>query len=310
MAHIGVIRELQARGYPIAAIAGTSIGSMVGGAYASGRLDDVEKFMRAITIDDVVRFIDLTFSNDGFIKGERVFRHMQSFWPDVRIEELPVPLAIAASNLDTGSKHVFRSGSLYRAMRASIAIPLLFTAVHLGGHTLVDGGLTDLLPFDDVERPKGSIVVAVNLYGPTDERLKERPALVHQRLQGQSFWHKLQLRIGQMRDWRVALYRSMLSGEASTTGYVPMMRRSSNLLLMRQAALSIALHRPDVLIEVPNNCAGALDFHRSRRIINMGRTRCAAALDAWEAAHRSWGERLIDAFGRITQKPHQESSKK
>lgn len=294
MAHFGVIHELERRGYEIGALAGTSIGAMVAGAYASGKHNELEAFLSGLSFDDVAHYMDPTLSSDGFLKGARVFERMQEFWPDCLIEQLPIPLAIVATDLNTGRSVVFRSGSLYRAIRASISIPLLFTLQRGQGHILVDGGLTGLLPFDHIERPRGSLLAAVNLYGKPEpgldiqpNRKGTQPSRGHRNL-----WNKISMRWDEVTDWKPLVCRMLMNRETDSDGFFQVLRKSAAIMMETNARQSIRLNRPDILVEIPSNCAGALDFYCSRSLIALGAERGRRALDSYEESHGTWLSRL------------------
>lgn len=288
LAHLGFIHELERRGYEIVAISGTSIGAMVAGAYASGKLNELEAFLTQLTIDDVVHYIDLTLKDSGLIKGVRVFDRMKEFWPDCNIEDLPIPVSIVATDLISGKEKVFRTGSLYKAIRASIAIPLVFTPQHRQNEVLVDGGLSNLIPFSQVARPKGTILAAVNLYGPTDLNIDLAPRVLPKHESTSSgIWSKISERWDKMKDWKVVLYRSLISQDSDKhNGYVLTLRRSTALMMQSIARLSIQLYQPQILIEIPENCAGALDFHYGKSLIELGENLGRKAIDQYENERR------------------------
>ena len=288
LAHFGFIHELERRGYEIVAISGTSIGAMVAGAYASGKLNELEAFLTQLTLDDVVHYIDLTLKDSGLIKGVRVFDRMKEFWPDCNIEDLSIPISIVATDLVSGKEKVFRTGSLYNAIRASIAIPVVFTPQHRQDEILVDGGLSNLMPFSQVARPKGSILAAANLYGPTNLnlRLASRHPQKHE-TSSSGLWHKITEQWDKMKDWKAGLYRLLLSQDSDKhNGYVLTLRRSTTLMMQCIARLSIQIHHPQILIEVPENCAGALDFHYSKSLIELGEKLGREAIDRYENERR------------------------
>ena len=151
LAHIGVIRALEARGYSIRAVAGCSIGSVVGAFYAMGRLDALEGFMRTVSTDNMTDYLDFALTEHGFIRGGRFIEKLKELAPDCLIESLPVRLSIVAANLTTGRAEVFTRGSVYEAVRASIAIPAVLTPVEKEGARLVDGSVVNPLPVDATE---------------------------------------------------------------------------------------------------------------------------------------------------------------
>ena len=164
MAHIGVIRELLSRGYSIHSISGCSIGSVVGAMYAMGKLQEFADFILEDGAQAIFSQLDFTFSDQGFIKGQKLIERLQEFAPDCNLEDLPVRLSIVATDMNTGEDVVYETGSVYRAIRASVAIPAVITAVHEADRWLVDGGVVNPLPLNLLHRKEGDLLVAVNLY--------------------------------------------------------------------------------------------------------------------------------------------------
>ena len=164
--HIGVLEALEENGVPIDYVAGTSMGALVGGMYASGHLEPFKEWMCALDRYKVFGLVDFTLSPEGLVKGDRVMRAMQELVPDVRIEQMPVPFAAVAADLVTGREVVLDRGGLYDAIRASISIPSVFRPVHRDGMVLVDGGMVNPVPYDRVRRSEGDLLVAVDVCAP------------------------------------------------------------------------------------------------------------------------------------------------
>ena len=161
VAHIGAIEELERQGFEISAVAGTSMGALVGGVYASGYLEPFKEWMRALDKYKVFSLVDFALSTEGLVKGDRVMEAMKELVPDVQIERMPVPFAAVAADLLTGDEVVLDSGGLYDAIRASISIPSVFRPVHRDGRVLVDGGTVNPLPLNRVRREEGDAVFEI-----------------------------------------------------------------------------------------------------------------------------------------------------
>ena len=162
-AFIGAIEELLKRGYRITSIAGTSAGSLVGGIYAAGGLQEFKEWLFGLDPLKVVSLMDFTVSKQYLVKGERVMDAIKERVPEVNIEDLPIPFAAVATDLYTGEEVVFREGPLFEAIRASISIPSMFKPVKWKGRTLVDGGMVNTFPLNRVERTPGDILVGFNV---------------------------------------------------------------------------------------------------------------------------------------------------
>ncbi len=184
-AHIGVIEELLARGYQIDCIAGCSMGAVVGGIYAAGKLDEYRQWCESLDYLDVLRLLDVSFRL-GAIRGEKIFGKIRDILGEISIEELPIPFTAVATDLSNQQEIWFQEGCLHQAMRASAAIPSLFSPVVQGSRMLVDGGLLNPLPIIPVVSSHCDLIIAVNLNGDNHRHYSlpqiERPAAFKQRL--------------------------------------------------------------------------------------------------------------------------------
>ncbi len=167
-AHIGAIEELVAQGYDIRSVAGASMGALVGGMYAAGKLEEYRDWARALQRLDVLRLLDWTFSGGGFIKGDRVIDQLRKLIGDVRIEDLPISYTAVAVDLYAQREVWFSRGPLYDAIRASIAIPTVFRPHHYEGRTLVDGGLLNPVPITPTLRDLTDCTIAVDINAPAE----------------------------------------------------------------------------------------------------------------------------------------------
>ena len=161
-AHIGVIEEIERRGYDIACIAGCSMGAVVGGIYAAGKLDEYRNWIESLDYLDVLRLVDVSFRL-GAIRGEKVFGQIRKIVGEINIEDLRIPYTAVATDLTNQQEIWFQEGCLHQAMRASAAIPSLFTPVMQGNRMLVDGGLLNPLPIVPVVSSHCDLIIAVNL---------------------------------------------------------------------------------------------------------------------------------------------------
>jgi NTE family protein len=160
IAHIGVIKELIKSGFTITSVAGTSMGSVIGGLLAQGTLDQYSEWLLAFTKMDMIKFLDLTTGSGGLIKGEKIMKVLSDFIGDVNIEDLSIPFACVAADLASQKEIVFSKGSLIQAVRASSSIPTVFLPVAHEGMLLVDGGVLNPLPLDIIHRNDGDIPVS------------------------------------------------------------------------------------------------------------------------------------------------------
>ena len=174
VAHIGAIEELESQGFEVHAVAGTSMGALVGGMYASGHLEAFKEWMYTLDKYKVFGLVDFALSTEGLVKGDRVMRAMKELVPDGKIEKMPLPFAAVAADLLTGREVVLDRGGLYDAIRASISIPSVFRPVRRGNQVLVDGGTVYPLPLILVRRDPGDVLVAVDVSAPVSEEMAVR----------------------------------------------------------------------------------------------------------------------------------------
>ncbi|MGE0313856.1 MAG: patatin-like phospholipase family protein [Lautropia sp.] len=168
LTHIGVIRCLQDRGYDIRAIAGSSIGALIGGIHATGKLDLYADWVGAMQRSDVLRLLDLSFGGDAIFKGERIMAAMRELIGEHDIESLPIGFTAVATDLSHASSNRevwFNRGPLFDAIRASIAVPTIFAPVRLGSRLLLDGGIVNPVPVGPTLNSLTDVTVAVDLNG-------------------------------------------------------------------------------------------------------------------------------------------------
>ena len=170
-AYIGAIEALEEHGYTITSIAGTSIGSLVGGIYAAGKLAEFKEWLYSLNAWEVFSLMDLSIGKNHFVKGERIIEAIMEIVPNVKIEDLPIPYRAVATDLYTGRDVVFDHGPLFRAIRASISIPSLFRPVKYGLTTLIDGAIVNCLPLNRVERTEGDLLVAFDVNDVDEEEI-------------------------------------------------------------------------------------------------------------------------------------------
>ncbi len=175
-AHIGVIEVLQEQGYNIVAISGASMGALIGGMYAAGKLRAYKDWVTGLDQFQLLRLLDFSLGSPGAIRGEKVFGVVQEMLGDTRIEDLEIPFTAVATDLLAHQEVWFQEGVLHEAVRASTAIPSVITPVMLHGRVLVDGGLLNPLPIIPTVAAHADIILAVNLSG-TDKRYANLPPL-------------------------------------------------------------------------------------------------------------------------------------
>ena len=257
LAHIGAIEELEQQHFRITSVAGCSMGSLVGGMYAAGRLKDFKQWMYDLDRSKMWKLTDLSLSLTHLMKGERVIEAMKDVVPDVNIEDLPVPYCAVATDWETGHEVVFRSGSLYDAIRASISLPAVFSPVRRDGMILVDGGIINPLPLNRVERRDGDILVAVNVSGPDLEgQSRQRHEREEQEMQ------RMEEELNRKRAIHNPIRRSLSSLPSASDilerlkpddldfNYITLIDQAMSITIKQNAALTLELYHPDVVADI------------------------------------------------------------
>ncbi|MBD8898653.1 patatin-like phospholipase family protein [Rhodanobacter sp. DHG33] len=274
LAHIGVIEELEAQGYRIAAIAGSSMGALVGGIHAAGKLDVYSEWVCALAKFDVLRLVDWTFSGGGLIKGEKIIGTLRTLVGDALIEELPLAFTAVAVDIDREREVWLSRGSLFDAIRASIAIPTIFRPHHIGGRRLVDGGLLNPVPVTPLIREPVDYLMAVSVDGAAIESAPATP---------------IEVEAGDAPGYRqrVGAFISRLMPHGGNPdvprepGALELLTQAMDLMQANLARLRLSAYEPDLLIQLPRNMASPYEFYRARELIELGRQQAREALEHW-----------------------------
>ena len=286
LAHIGVIEVLLERGYEITAIAGSSMGALIGGIHAAGKLDAYRDWVEKLERNDVLRLLDVTFGASGFIRGERVIGTLREMVGEHSIESLPVPFVAVATDLATQREVWFQRGPLFDAIRASIAIPMVFTPHEVNGRELVDGGLLSPLPVAATRAFDCDFVVAVDL-NATSSRA---PALVPVTLrESEMFNDDAPLAPANWRErmtsWFAAPPGTQKASPAPASGGIAavldLMSRSLGTMHSQITRMQLAQDPPDLLIRLPRDAATFYEFWRASELRSRGREITEQALDGW-----------------------------
>lgn len=286
LAHIGAIEELEARGYRIRSIAGCSMGAMIAGMYAAGQLQDAKEWFLQVDQQVILKMVDLSISLNSLVKGERVIRELEKVVPDQQIQSLNIPCAIVAADLISADEVVFRSGSLFEAIRASMSIPLFFQPVQRGHKLLIDGGTLNPLPLNRVKRTKGDLLVAMNISGKDSMQIKKPEPSYFAKAAELIEQHGIQLsptllnlkkRIEQKEEER--LENQDLRGMVN---YFSLADRMSDIQIQQNTHLMLQLMPPDILATMPQYAYSTFDFDRAEEIIEHGRLLMRNAIDRYE----------------------------
>ncbi|MCK5856127.1 MAG: patatin-like phospholipase family protein [Bacteroidales bacterium] len=276
LAQIGAIEELERRGYKIHSIASSSMGSVIGGAYASGHLNDLSEWMKSLDKSAVFQLLDFTFSL-GFVKAERVFNHIRKIFNDPNIEDFEIDLKIIATNMQKEQEHIFDSGSLIDAMRASTAYPTVITPFMHNGEMLVDGGVLNPLPMNRVRRLPNDILVSIDLgakipyHAPNlkknDQKTNEISAFASAKRIFNKYYNN-NTKKDTHKNW----------------SYFKLVTQTINVMHNQLNELALQHHAPDINIPISFRAADTFDFYRADELIEYGRMQAAITLDNYEAS--------------------------
>ncbi|WP_017730890.1 patatin-like phospholipase family protein [Nafulsella turpanensis] len=264
IAHIGVIEELEKEGYTIKEVVGCSMGALVGGIYAAGCLPQYKEWLLKLSKLDVFRLFDFTFSVQGLIKGERVFLAIEELIGDQQIDDFSIPFTAVAVDVLNREEVYYRRGSLFKALRASIAIPTLFTPVPDGGALLVDGGVLNPLPLNLVNKEEGDIVVAVNLNG------KPAPC-APQPLTVENKEKAAYLRMLEAFRTQILKMDTKAEEKAAYMGFFALLNTSYELTQDKVAELMVHIHQPDIMVTISRDSCGVFEYYRAEELIEEGR---------------------------------------
>lgn len=266
LAQIGVINCLIKNGFNIKSVAGSSIGSIIGGFFAMGKLDEYANWVKQLDKKDVLSLMDFTLKSNGIIKGEKVFDALKQIIPDRNIEDLPINFAAVATDIIQEKEIVFTAGSIYNAFRASVAIPAVFTPVIDNDTFLVDGGVLNPIPAEYVTQDKNDLLIIVNLYGKSKKHLRKK---------------EISNDTKELNRIKLSINKFLNTGNKKSIGYYNLLSRTSSAMIHKIAELKIKQFNPDILIEIPHDSAKTFDFFKAHDLIKMGEEITQETLDIY-----------------------------
>ncbi|WP_417265872.1 patatin-like phospholipase family protein [Brumimicrobium sp.] len=273
LAHIGVIEELEKRGYEIHSISGTSMGAVVGAVYATGNLEAFKAWILNLDKLDIFKLIDFTLINKGLVKGDRIFNELKTFIPKVNIEDLKINYAAVAADITHREEVVFTQGDLLDAIRASASIPSVFTPVINGESTLVDGGVVNNIPINHAKRIVNDILIAVNVNSNVLLPEKEPTKEVEEK---QLFYQ------GLLNSFYAGLSKLIPYENKNSLGYFDIMNNSYEMMRDQLVKLYLEINPPDVLIETSRSISSIYDFYKAEELIENGQLAAELSLNSFE----------------------------
>jgi len=264
LAHIGAIEELEAQSYQITSIAGCSMGSLIGGVYAAGKLAEFREWMKTIDRKKMRELTDFSLSLNHVAKGMRIIEAIMEFVPDVPIEDLPIPYCAVATDWISGREVVFREGSLFQAIRASISLPSFYEPVKRDGMILIDGGVTNPIPLNRVVRHEGDLLVGVDVSGHDYEAQWE----AHQE---QTEKRKHSTSLSQQ------ILNRLIPDNLDFNHYT-ILSRVSSIMIRQNSLLMTQLTKPDILVDIQMSRFDGFDYDKSEKLIALGKQKTRQAL--------------------------------
>ena len=269
LAHIGAIEELESHGYHISSIAGCSMGALIGGVYAAGKLKEFREWMKTIDRKKMIELTDFSFSINHLAKGTRIIEAIMEFVPDMAIEDLPVPYCAVATDLKAGREVVFNKGRLFEAIRASISMPSFYKPVQRDGMVLIDGGILNPIPLNRVKRQKKDILVGIDVSGHDYKtQWDEMHRLTEMQKQDNSLKSKI---------------LDMLIPDNIEFNYYTMLSRTNSLMIRQNSILMAKLMKPDILVDIQMSRYGTFDFDKSEKLVAIGKQKTLHAIEKYES---------------------------
>lgn len=267
LAHIGAIEELEAQGYRITSIAGCSMGALIGGVYAAGKLSEFREWMKTVDRKKMLELTDFSLSLNHIVKGNRIIEAIMEFVPDMAIEDLPIPYCAVATDWKAGREVVLNKGSLFEAIRASISLPSFYEPVQRDGMILIDGGVINPIPMNRVMRKEADILVGVDVSGH-DYKAQ---------------WEKMN-KLTQMQKHDSSLKAKLLDliiPDNIEFNYYTLLSRTSSLMIRQNSILMAQLMKPEILVDIQMSRYTTFDFDKSEKLIAIGRQKTMQAINKY-----------------------------
>lgn len=282
-AHVGVLRTLLAHGIKPEIVAGTSIGAVIGGCYAAGQLDALEIWARRLTRRRILSYLDVSLSGAGLINGGRLARELEAAIGAVKIEELAMRFAAIATEIDTGHEIWLTRGRMIEALRASYALPGVFTPVRIGGRWLVDGALVNPVPVSAARALNARVVIGVNTNadflgrGTTiqDHGSDDDTPAIEEPVEQPGWRGRLSVE---------KLIKRQFVGGGGRPGIPTVMIEAFTVMQDRITRARLAGDPADVMISPRLGHIGMFDFHRAEEAIAIGAEAAERSIETIEEA--------------------------
>lgn len=265
-AHIGVIEELLNHGYEIKSISGSSMGALIGALYACGKLEAYKEWILGLDLLDMAKLIDFSFAGKGIIEGDKVFSVIEEMIGDVMIEDLPISFTAVATDLIKQKEVWIQEGKLIDAVRASIAIPTVFTPKKIDKRYLIDGGVLNPLPIAPTMSDNTDLTIAVNLSAHVAKEYKidiPKKELDKDSKMKEMFFEAVQK--------AEQLFSREKKSAFDEMGMFDIVGRTIDIMQTSILESKMAGYKPDIIIGIPNDACGFYEFNKGYEMIELGR---------------------------------------
>ena len=280
LAHIGVIRWLEEHHYQINSISGSSMGALIGGVYATGKLDEFEKWFKQLSSTDILSLTDIAWDRSGLIKGDKLFSQLKALIGNPDIEDLPVAYTAVATDIENEKEVWLQKGSLLDAIRASIALPMIFTPLHHHGLTLIDGGVLNPVPIAPTFNQTNDLTIAVNLGGKPQTTETFNLTNSSEGDKDEDSWLN---NASELFDSLIDRFRD--KNQTPATFNWDMYDISNKAFDSMQSSIArqkLAAYPPDIILEIPRNACGMMEFTKIKEMIDLGYQTAESVLDSLE----------------------------
>ena len=261
VAHIGVIEELEKDGFEIIEVIGCSMGAVVGGIYCAGQLQEYKKWLLSLSKKGVFDLLDFTFTSQGFVKGEKLFGKHIEVTGKQNIEDFKIPFTAVAADMRNHKEVHFKEGDLFKALRASVSIPGIFTPIVDEERVLVDGGVLNPLPINLVNKREDAIIVAVDINSKT---IVEELLVKEEKKQRKKYWFE-----NILPDSIKELTKSE-EKKIESFSLFELMESTYSFTQDRLTELTIEHYKPDILIQIPRETCDTFEFYKSKSLVEIG----------------------------------------
>lgn len=265
-AHIGVIEELLNHGYEIKSVSGSSMGALIGALYACGKLETYKEWILGLDLLDVAKLIDFSFAGSGIIEGDKVFSVIEEMIGDVMIEDLPISFTAVATDLIKQKEVWIQKGNLIDAVRASIAIPTVFTPKKIDKHYLIDGGVLNPLPIAPTMSDNTDLTIAVNLSAHVAKEYKID--IPKKEIDKNSKMKEMFFEVVQKAE---QLFSREKKSAFDEMGMFDIVGRTLDIMQTAVLECKMAGYAPDIIIGIPNDACGFYEFNKGYEMIELGR---------------------------------------